>query len=614
MKSHYLWELRAYFRQVGGELLLGSIAGLLANTAAVLPPILLGKAIDATLAYEQGTGSSQAVTTAALFFLGATLLEQIPRMGRRWWVRTASARSRTNMRADLMRGILALPMEKLHGVAVGDLMARVIGDVDVVGRAIRLLVVDLWDTLVFSLSMIITMAVYDSSLTLMVLAPAPIALLIAQMVGSRVRKRTAAARIANSRLTAALQENLTGIRVLRLFGRSQASLDQVRDLSQKQAETNLAVVRLRDGMAPVYTTLLFLGIGLIIAYGGRQVVAGFMTVGSFVAFTDMFLRMTNRSHRIPRLLNIIQSGGAAYERIKPFLAGPLPLDMEPRFASFKPWRLLAEDAPQKEDMVIESHPLAVSIRSATFHYPDARQPALHGINLEIEAGEFVAITGPVGSGKSALLHAVLGDYALRQGTVSWDGRVVGNIPPQERSARVGYLAQDAYLFSGSVAANIEFERPHREIREGLTIAGLGQDIASFPQGMDSQIGEQGMRISGGQRQRIALARALASSPVARPGLLLLDDPFSAIDLQTEYEIIHALRAATGSQAEYRNRATILLASHRLLSFPLADRIIVLQDGRIHETGSHHELLQAGGLYAHIFQAQSRVSHAMGARL
>ncbi len=184
--------------------------------------------------------------------------------------------------------------------------------------------------------------------------------------------------------------------------------------------------------------------------------------------------------------------------------------------------------------------------------------------------------------------------------------------PAERAARLGYLAQDAYLFSGSVGDNIAFDRPEVDLAKGIAVAALLSDIQEFPQGIDTQIGEQGMRVSGGQRQRIALARALGISPHARPGLLLLDDPFSAVDLQTEHQIIKSMRVTYGRKAVPEERATIVLASHRLLTFPLADRVIVLNNGVVAEMGTHAQLLAAGGLYAHIFKAQSRVSKPAGA--
>ena len=224
------------------------------------------------------------------------------------------------------------------------------------------------------------------------------------------------------------------------------------------------------------------------------------------------------------------------------------------------------------------------------------------------------MTGPVGCGKSALLRAILGIYPLDAGQIFLDQRPLEQIPAEERSARIGYLPQDPYLFSGSIFENIAFGETDasltEHIRNAAHVAALESDLHTFPNGMETQIGELGVRVSGGQRQRIALARSLASSHIA-PGLLLLDDPFSAVDLDTEAQLIAALRQNFGRGAPRHKQATIILSSHRLAAFPLADQIIVLDQGRIVESGTHEILMSSGGLYARIYQAQARVAYTNG---
>jgi len=587
------------------------VAGILTNTLVVLPAILLGRAIDAVMAWEAGRADSRSALWAIAAYAGGVLLTEGPRIGKRWWLRTANICIRTNVRADAMRGVLAWPLARLNGVAVGDLMARIIGDVEVLGRGVRELTIETWDTVLLSVSLIVAMLVYDARLTVLALIPVPAAMLLAHATGRWVRGRTTAAREANSALTADLQEQMAGVRVLRLFGRGSASVERIRALAGSQALANLAVVRLQAGLAPVYSTMMMAGVVLVVWLGGKEVTAGAMTVGAFVAYLELFLRFVTRGHRIPRLLNSIQSAGAAYDRLLPLLAPPIPARSAPPGASFRPNYIAGEDDVPVRSVPRSTGPVAVELRSATFRYPGAAGPALTGVSLEIPAGAFVAVTGPVGSGKSAVARAVLGLYPLESGAILWDGVPLESVLSAERRARCGYLPQEVGLFSGSIRENILMELPEegeagREtVRRAVACSALDAEIAGFPDGLDTQIGETGIRLSGGQRSRVALARALAASLPRWPGLLVLDDPFSAVDVETETAIIRALRDEHGSGASGGRKTTVLLLSHRLAAFPLADRVVVLSAGRVEEAGTHSELMRAGGLYSRIFLAQGR---------
>jgi ATP-binding cassette, subfamily B, multidrug efflux pump len=303
--SYYLWDMRPYFRQVAGQLVLGSITGIIMNTAIVLPPILLGWAIDAALAFERGEVGSGAVGWAALAFVGGTLLTEGPRMAKRWWLMTANARICANIRGDALRGVIAWPMARLNSTPAGDVMARVIGDVEVLGVGVREFTIETWDTILFSLSLVAAMLVYDLNLTVLALLPVPMAMLLAKATGRWVAGRTTASRQANASLTTALQEQLAGIRVLRLFGRTGTAVERVDTLSGRQAEANLALVRLRGGLRPVYTTLMTAGVLLVVWQGGEQAVSGAMTVGAFIAYLELYLRFVNRGFRVPQMINSI---------------------------------------------------------------------------------------------------------------------------------------------------------------------------------------------------------------------------------------------------------------------------------------------------------------------
>jgi len=609
--GHFFRGTLGYLRQTAGQLTLGSITGILTNSLVVLPAILLGRALDTVMAWQAGRAGRREAALAIAAYAGGVLLTEGPRIGKRWWLRTANICIRSNLRADAMRGVLSWPLARLHGTSVGDLMARIIGDIEVVGRGIRELTIETWDTILLSASLITALAFYNPRLTVLALLPVPAAMLVAHAAGRWVRGRTTAAREANSALTASLQEQLAGVRVLRLFGRASSAVERIRALAERQAQTNLAVVRLQAGLAPVYNTMMMTGVVLVVWLGGRDVAAGAMTVGAFVAYLELFLRLVNRGARVPRLLNSVQSGSAAYARLEPLLAPPLPASSAPRWSSFRPNHVMGEEDVPARTVPAASGPVSIGLRGATFRYPGAAGPALRGVSFDVPAGAFVAVTGPVGSGKSAVARALLGLYPLESGQVLWNGRPLAEAPSTERTARTGYLPQEAGLFSGSIRDNILMALPEggpagrESVDRSVKCAALAGEVAALPAGLETEIGETGIRLSGGQRQRVALARALAASLPGSPGLLILDDPFSAVDVETETRIIRGLLELHGAAVPAEQRATILLLSHRLAAFPLADLVIVLSAGQVEEAGTHDELLRSGGLYARIFRAQSR---------
>jgi ABC-type bacteriocin/lantibiotic exporter with double-glycine peptidase domain len=337
----------------------------------------------------------------------------------------------------------------------------------------------------------------DPALSLAALAPVPVAMVIAHASGRWVAARTARTREANAALTARIQELLAGYRVLRFFGRAVAATHAVSDLSDAYAGRNLSAMRLRLGLPALYSTLMMSGILVVVWQGGERVVSGAMTVGAFVAYLALFTRFAERAFRIPQLVNSIQAGGAAYARLDPMIAPPLPASRESRFASFRSGHIAGiahDEAPAGRD---RSGPIAATLERVTFTYPGAARPALVDLSLDVEPGSFVAVTGPVGSGKSALARVLLGIYPIDSGTIRLspaDGTSVRHGP-----GLVGYLPQHPQLFSGSIEENVLMRAgasSPEHLTRSIEVAALDVDLALFPEGVRTQVGELGVALRG----------------------------------------------------------------------------------------------------------------------
>jgi ABC-type multidrug transport system fused ATPase/permease subunit len=494
-------------------------------------------------------------------------------------------------------------------------------------------------------------------------------MVLALATGRWVRERIGAARAAAARATSALQELLAGVRVLRLFGHEATAIGRYAVLSSQQAETMLATQRLRSTLAPIYTIMMVAGVIFILWLGGQNVITGLMTAGQLVAMLELYLQFVKRGFRVPQLINSVQAGGVAYRRLKPLLAPALSVEGEPRRASFRlgyvaglhrdeqaatpPVHMADSVEPKAGAMKVgamnraptaddpagarfiaplgptpgaspaaNGHAPTVQVRTGatqvdladvTFTYPGATRPAVVGVSLTLPAGAMVGVTGAVGSGKSGLAKALIGVYQLQQGQILLDGTPLTELPVEQRSALIGYLPQDPWLFSGTIRENVVFgasvpDGPEADalVARAIRLAALEPDIAGFPAGLETPIGEGGVRVSGGQRQRISLARALLAGAPGRPGLLVLDDPFSAVDVDTEVRLVEGMMASVGPAAPPDERATIVLCSHRLAAFPRMDLVVLLDEGRVLEVGTHSELLAANGRYAHIYLAQQRI--------
>ncbi|RMF63328.1 MAG: ABC transporter ATP-binding protein, partial [Calditrichaeota bacterium] len=373
-----------------------------------------------------------------------------------------------------------------------------------------------------------------------------------------------------------VQENLSGIRVVKAYVQNQAELEQFKEINREYVDKNMSMAKIRGGMTATMTSLVGLGALIVLWYGGRLVIQAQISLGEFVAFFAYLSMLTWPMIALGWVINLIQQGAASMGRLN-------------RIFETRPD--ICDGA--QTDFSIQSIEGEIEFCDVGFSYNGT--PVLQNIDLKIERGMTVAIVGPTGSGKSTLINLIPRLFEATSGQVRIDGRPIGEIPLHVLRRNIGYVPQDTFLFSETIRANIAFgeEAASRaEIEEAAAIAQIKGDIDDFPAGFDTLLGERGINISGGQKQRTAIARAV----IRKPRILILDDALSAVDTYTEEAILRQLR-------NVMRQRTSLIVSHRISTVKDADLIIVLADGTIQERGNHEELLSLNGLYAELYQKQ-----------
>jgi ATP-binding cassette subfamily B protein len=373
------------------------------------------------------------------------------------------------------------------------------------------------------------------------------------------------------------QESLAGVRVIRAYTQEEAEIESFKGVNREFVNRNLQLIRLSGIFHPILQFFIGLGFIAVLWYGGHLVIGGKITIGEFVQFTLYLGLLVWPMIALGWVINIFQRGMASMGRMNKIMA------IEPAI----------RDAPDSQG--IDAIAGEIEFRDLTFTYGEAREPALKGINLQIEAGQTVAFVGGVGSGKSTLMNLVARLLDAEPGQVLIDGRSIREIPLSVLRASIGYVPQETFLFSETIAENIAFgvERATvEEIDRAAVEAGIADDIREFPAGFETLVGERGITLSGGQKQRTAIARAL----IRRPRILILDDALSSVDTYTEEKILGHLRRIMSGR-------TSLIVSHRVSTVKDADLIVVLDDGRIAERGTHDSLIERGGLYAELYEKQ-----------
>jgi len=584
-------QLVSYLKKYSKYFWIQTVGGIIYNTVIVAGPILLGKMLDAAGNLENEGISPERVSILLLLVIGfilVTIFFQYGRYVKRWYLRIMTNRIAGDMHAGLLSKVLKYPMSKIEKESVGDLMSRTVGDVLQITNTLQQTINEGWDTGLLMISYFVVLLWYDWRITLIASIPIPIAIAVAELVRHPVYRFSLNSRKAAAVVTSHVQKTLEGLDILRLFGRENVEAERLKEFSRNQMKWDIRTGLLQNAMMPVYAALASVGIIGVIIMGGERVINGTWTIGTFVAFLSMFGLMAARTQVAARIFNQFHAASASWDRIKNKISEPEEISGN---------ELNNVDGEYKQARN-KDRPAYMQVKDLSFSFPGSDRRALSDINIAVNKGDFIGITGPVGSGKSALAMVLTGLYPY-SGEILINGRDLHTLSSEERSQTFAYAGEEGFLFSAGIRQNITFRDKDDSVEETqrltdtIRTAALADDMALFPQGLDTIVGERGVRLSGGQRQRVALARALFSgNPV-----LLLDDPFSAVDIGTEQKIIERIRQSL-------KNTTIVVFSHRLASFTGADLILVLDKGVVIEQGDHKKMMAEGGLYQKIYSAQT----------
>ena len=566
-------RLRTWLWRYRRRILAGFIALMVVNGATILVPLVIREAIDNLARGEGGLlRSGLMITGLAAVVMGFRFLWRFFFIG-------AARRIERELRAKLYGHLLGLSASFYNETKTGDLMAHATNDIEAVTRACGFGVLTIADPLfMIPVSVAIMMSI-DPRLTLYAIAPLPILTLVMLGFGRVIHRRFESVQAAFSTLMEKVRETVSGIRVLKSFVQEGGTESDFARTNQLQIDRNMALVRIHGLFHPLIEVLSGASLAIILWIGGIGVVRASISLGDFVAFTQYLSMLIWPMISIGWAVNILQRGRASLGRIN---------------------RLLAERPeivpPAKPRSL---HGTRIEIRDLTFVYPSAdgraAAPALKDIQLTIDEGMTLGVVGLTGSGKSTLAHLIPRVFDPPVGTICIGGVDIRDVDLNELRRAVGFVPQDPFLFSASIAENIAFGVPdasHGAIRDAATLAGVHDEIVGFPEGYETTVGERGLSLSGGQKQRVAIARAL----LLDPRIVIFDDPLSAVDAEREEFILGKLREF------FRGRTSILVA-HRISAMMHADVTIVIDKGRIVERGTHEQLRAAGGIYERIWRLQ-----------
>ncbi|MGB7605310.1 MAG: ABC transporter ATP-binding protein [Lutisporaceae bacterium] len=541
------------------------IFGLSFNSAIVLGPIYQGKLIDAIVG---GDNLSSVVILAATYvaLIGAI---QLLRYFKRFYIRRFANSTSAVMRLMIYNNIMHKSTSELDNENVGNLMTRAVSDVDLCVEGMRKFTTEVFDTGVLMAAYLISMLIYDVKITIYSIIFIPIAMALAEKLKSIIYKYSIAFRKKSSEVADITYDAIENSMLYRVSGMESQNRTRyngdLEDLQNKAIRANI----LENSMQPIYHVIAMLGIIMVIYLGGTKVINGGWTVGVFYAYITMFTAMAVKASKAAKLFNSVQKSQVSWKRIKPYLTKYESKDTTTNI--------------NKDNTVL-------SVENLSFCYEEGKENLIENISFQGKQGEIIGVTGSIASGKSTLAISLLGLY-IYQGSIKIDGKELKNYSEYERSQMISYLGHNPQLLSDTIYNNITLGSK-QDITSVLEDVCFDTDLAAMPDGQNTLVGNSGIRLSGGQQARIALARALFN----KNKIIILDDPFSAVDMETEEKIIENLKN------NYKD-SLIILVSHRLAIFSRINQIIMLHNDKAVDYGTHNELMKKSEVYATIFNLQ-----------